>query len=425
MNAIAHVSPGAAKRRRMAALITAAVVVFGLLAAVAEPALSAVPTQTKRTGFDPATSTVVEEQTTATRKVFRNSDGSYTARLNAQPARFHGDDGKWVENDLTLVAGPDQALHAKAASKSAKLPARADGASTVESPAGPIVVRHPGASAAPAATEKARSVYRGALGGSDLVVDLTTEGFEESVVLGKPSQPTSNVLEFGLPPGLSAREALGSVEFVDDRGTVVARYGAGIAYDAKGEVTAVSIRILPPTASGVSGDGAGTLVGVEVGLAEAWARDPSRAYPLTIDPTFTTLWSNTTAPNGYDTMVMSRSPNNTYNYGSSASLWAMGQSPSYQYRTLLWFDLNPIGPPASNVQVSGSHLLLYANGAIDCTARPLRVSPLAAPFTEATNWNNQPPTTGQSWLTGTVNGGYTGCPETWVAVETTAWRRCG
>jgi hypothetical protein len=83
--------------------------------------------------FDPARSTVVEEETTPTAKVFRNPDSTLTAQVSATPSRFKDRGGRWVEIDLNLVPSPDGTLTARSAERPARLAARAGGATaTVE-----------------------------------------------------------------------------------------------------------------------------------------------------------------------------------------------------------------------------------------------------------------------------------------------------
>ena len=97
-----------------------------------------------RDDFDPAKATPVDEETTPTRKVYENPDGSHTALVTEAPARFRGEDGGWVDFDLTLIPAADDSLAAKAAPGAATLGAKADGAlATVQTEAGPIVLHHP------------------------------------------------------------------------------------------------------------------------------------------------------------------------------------------------------------------------------------------------------------------------------------------
>ena len=68
--------------------------------------------------------------------------------------------------------------------------------------------------------------------GRDLVVALTTEGFEESVVLSDAKSQPSYLEEFTVPKGVTARNAEDGIEFLDPEGKVILAYGRGLAHDA-------------------------------------------------------------------------------------------------------------------------------------------------------------------------------------------------
>jgi len=60
----------------------------------------------KGAAFDPARSTPLDDQTTPTRRLYRNPDGTTTALVSTDAVRFQDGAGKWVEADLSLVAAP-------------------------------------------------------------------------------------------------------------------------------------------------------------------------------------------------------------------------------------------------------------------------------------------------------------------------------
>lgn len=406
----------------------------------------------RKSEFDPARSTVVEDQTTATKKVFRNQDGSYTAQLSPMPARFKDREGRWVEIDLALTARPDGSLAPRAAEKAPLLRSKAGEAVVLETAAGPLGVRHVDASPVGATLDKAKATYKDALGGRDLVLNLTTIGVEETVVLDDRSQAPSYSVELTLPQGASAHQTDSGVEIVAGDGGVVATYGSGVAFDAKGASTGVRVRLAAPAAAaqeqpapaattastttttttpGVAVPTTTTVAvptttttttvaarttaaartqRVDVSVDEAWARAPERAFPLTIDPSYSTYTntSTTQTPYGYDTSVAEFNPNTTY--GTVSYLYAYGGSnTASRMRSLLWFNMATVTAPAPNVYVTQSWLQLHVYGATDCVARPVKLSALAAPFSMATTWNNQPTTTGPSIITAPFAKGAAGC----------------
>ncbi|MGH9223932.1 MAG: DNRLRE domain-containing protein [Acidimicrobiales bacterium] len=424
--------------------------------------------QPTASAFDPARSTILDAETTETRKVFRNpSDGSTTALISMLPARFKDSSGKWVENDLSLVPAADGSLKAKAAKDSTTVGASAgQAAAKVDTQAGVITARHPGASESKPNAARDTATYKGALAGRDLQIALTLDGFEESVVLADRSQAASYTVEFVLPTGVTARQVDAGIEFIDGSGSVVARYGSGIAFDANGANAPVEVKLtdapaderaapattttttttatsVPPTSTTVKGSGTTSTTAkkgespatttmaapkaadervarVEVSTASDWARDPARAYPLVIDPSFTTTaGAASSAPGwGYDTIVQEAAP--TTPGGTHPYLYGHGTTPG-RIRSLLWFDLDRITPPAPNVSVVNSYLQLWPVQSSDCVARPLRLALLGAAFTEATTWSNQPALTADATNSHAFAAGYP-CqsPSSWVIIDTTS-----
>jgi hypothetical protein len=98
------------------------------------------------------------------------------------------------------------------------------------------------------------------------------------------------------------RNAKEGIEVLDRAGAVIAAYGRGFAYDAqfpKGAVpTPVTVRLLSQKAN---------VAIIEVAIADPdWLTTPGRAFPVTIDPT----WTQSTYPGqgGLATMVIDGTP---------------------------------------------------------------------------------------------------------------------
>jgi hypothetical protein len=145
--------------------------------------LDALALRAKPSSFDPARSRAHETRTTATRRVFTNPDGSTTMEVASGPVRFQDSTG-WRDIDLSLVTRPDGTLGAKSATKSASLGAKGDtSVATIDTSAGSISLRHPGARPVPAVVDRERATYPGGLGGSDLALALNTSGFSEMVTV--------------------------------------------------------------------------------------------------------------------------------------------------------------------------------------------------------------------------------------------------
>ena len=208
----------------------------------------------KPSAYDPARSVTVDAETTPTKKVVTNPDGSRTEISSAAPVRFQDATG-WHDIDLTLVPGPGGALGAKSAQGAATLAAKADGTTaagavaSIDTPAGPIALRHPQSAPAPAVANQATATYKGALGGRDLILALSATGFEETVVAPTAKAASTYTDEFVLPAGVTARDGDGGVEFVDAKAAVLATLSNGVAPDAapgaKRAAAPVTVQVVP------------------------------------------------------------------------------------------------------------------------------------------------------------------------------------
>ncbi|MGH9155014.1 MAG: PA14 domain-containing protein, partial [Acidimicrobiales bacterium] len=329
-----------------------------------------------KASFDPAKSTPIDAETTATKKVYLNADGTRTERITTRPARFRNAKGAWAEIDLTLVPSADGTLVARSAERSAKLAATANGATTVETSAGTIALRHPDASPSPAVPRGDTATYARALGRRDLLIAVTPDGVEETVVVPDIAAGGSYVDELTLPAGLSARDGAGGVELVDSSGTVVARFDNGWAYD-ESRTTApvpVAVRLASPATTAT--------VAVNVSVDPAYLADPARVFPVTIDPTL----SRTGTTDVDDAMVINGGSANI-NYATYPQVWA-GTGGADSARTYLRF--NNMSAPAG-AWVSDAKIYLWNLWSSCVAPRPLEVgAPMASWAEPAITWNNQP-----------------------------------
>ncbi len=280
--------------------------------------------------------------------------------LTTQPTRYL-QNGVWKDLDDTLVAGADGSLAPKSAPGSTRLPSRADGVTTLDTPAGPIAIRHPGASSASAKASKASAAYAGALGRRDLLAVLTADGVEEFVTLPDAAAGASYQLEVTLPPGLSARDGESGVEFVDAAGKVVAAANDGWAADAHTPIPSLS-----PVEVRVAG-AKGQTVTLEVALrSPEWLRDPATRFPVVIDPSITITGNPSLAQ---DAMVINGAYVNS-NFGTYPEIWEAVDG-TVRARSFVRFDGLPT--PSSAYFVTSATLTL-TESAVACPATPSALS---------------------------------------------------
>ncbi|MGI8685143.1 MAG: DNRLRE domain-containing protein [Acidimicrobiales bacterium] len=383
--------------------------------------LAALNRRSKPSAFDPARSTPVDADTTPTRRVYENPDGSHTAQLQTRPVRYQDTTGTWRDFDVTPVAAPDGSLAAKSAPRAAKLGSRADGAvATVDTSAGPIVLSHPGVTTATAALDGDKVTYRKAVtGGRDLVMQLTPDGFKETVILADVVASPTYVDRFSVPAGVTARQGDQGVEFVDAAGQVVATFGGGFAFDASfpaggaGTSAPVAVRLL---AGPSRADSSAT---VEVSVDAAWLATPGRAFPVEVDPTF---YQNTLASQGggHDTYVTS-GPWANSSFGTSTAT-VSGADPNYDVsRALMYFDLGTL--PGANKVVTAANMQTYNFYSPTCANRQTHLYGLGGPFSDTTTWNTQPPVDGSVVSGSDFAWGASGCLSNWAGFDITALAR--
>lgn len=367
------------------------------------------------TTFDPARATVIDSETTATRKSYRGSDGTRTDVLSLEPVRYQDEKGVWRDIDTSLVAGGDGSFAAKAAPSSARVPARADGPVVLATPKGPIAIRHQGAAAIPGTAEDSSVTYVNALGRRDLRLALTAEGVEDFVVLPDAGAGSSYVLELSLPGGLAARDGAAGVEIVDGGGQVVAAISNGWAADSRSGIPALSpvnVHLVSPDAPGNKG-----AVALDVSVDPAWLADPARQFPVTIDPSSITFNGNLNL--AQDAMVINGA-NANVNFGTYPELWEAVDGTGVA-RSYIRFD--GLGTPSDQYWVTNATLSLYkftANCSVT-TPPALEVMGPKDPWSESTlTWNSQPAVeagTGTTTPTPSCNaaGAWVNVDVTWLA----------
>lgn len=422
--------------------------------------------------FDPSRSTVENSETTETKRVWKNADGTQTVEVSTAPARYRDAKGNWVEFDLTLVPLADGRVAPKAAKNGAVLRAKAEGdVASLDTPAGPVRLRHPGSSPAPAALKGNVATYKGALDGRDLTLAVTAAGIEESVVLPSAAASGTYRNQLVLPEGARARESAAGVEILDRQGDAVALFGNGLAYDVKGAVVPVLVSIVedsgsslgsatttttntlgaPPASSSTTSTtlapspdatstttaptapttvptasppaSGTTAVTVEVAVDAKWLAEPGRAFPVTIDPGLT---QTSLATGGNDTFVLSGPTYSGTSFAGAGELW-IGANAGQVGRAYLRFPGLPAADP--NYYVTQSYLKLnFVSGVNNCLYRTFRTTGVAAQQNQwqpaSTTWNNQPPldTAAPVTVTSMAPGqaGCSGSPASFAQFDTTA-----
>ncbi|WP_434739682.1 LamG-like jellyroll fold domain-containing protein [Micromonospora sp. SH-82] len=285
-------------------------------------------------GFDARTSKRDLRRSTQRSDVFTNADGSVTRRTYNRPVNYRAADGTWRPIDSDLTRRSDGRLHVTANRLGISVAGAAPATTTSgaraanAAPTGPPAADRPAAdpSAAPSAADRAEvsgasdpstdlarltlpggetvgyrlegatvgtpevtdgtAVYRNVLTDTDLELTTFDAGIKETLVLRSPQAPSTWVFPLRLT-GLTPRLTVdGEVELLDADGKAAAWFPHGSMQDANVDPHSGA----PAESSGVTFElitvaGAPAL---RVVADRAWLDDPSRQYPVRVDPTVTT-----------------------------------------------------------------------------------------------------------------------------------------
>src|SRR5947209_13729051 len=137
---------------------------------------------------------------------------------------------------------------------------------------------------------------------------------------------------------------------------------------------------------------------VTVSADPTWLADPSRSYPVTIDPTVSFSGKSSTT---YDCWIENGSAASTNECTSTNGIFKVGYDGTNDYRALLKFDLSSI---PSNAQILNAEMGLRLYARSTTTGIPLGVYPATHTWTTGATWNTADGTA--AWTT--AGGDYSG-----------------
>jgi large repetitive protein len=237
--------------------------------------------------FDQVKSKRVAAAATADSDIFQNADGSFTRRVYSGPHNFKGSDGSWTPIDTSVAKQSDGRWHESANAVGVDYGASADDGSLVSvtvDASHAVALGLQGAAAVTPKVSGSMLTYPSVLPGTDLALTTLPTGVEQSLIL-RSAAASSWVFPLRLR-GLTARlESGGSVSFVDSAGSVRASVPLGTAWDSAGATSAAVGYRLTTVA------GSPALV---VSVDSGWLRDPTRVFPVTVDPPVSTYSMSST-----------------------------------------------------------------------------------------------------------------------------------
>ncbi|MFE3185527.1 LamG-like jellyroll fold domain-containing protein [Streptomyces violascens] len=318
-----------------------------------------------------ATGVEVPADRTANTSVFRNDDGTMTARVYSRPVHFQSTDGTWTDIDTTLARGADGRWSERADAPSATFANSSDDAALVSY--APVTGESvsfglQGAAKVNAQTAQNAITYPNIAASSDLTYTATTAGVKETFVLHDASAPTTWVFPLRVSGLTAAVTKHGDVEFSDAAGKVQQTIPHGFMEDAnRGAVSnegAISTGVVYSLLT--NADGTQSL---KVSLDAAWLHDPARAFPVKVDPTTTSNLNASSSTYVETPYNINFSTNDTLKVGSYDG--AVHSANSY----LLF---SSVGSTFKNDYIEQASLYVDDVWAGGCTAQPVRVSPITS-----------------------------------------------
>ncbi|HYQ68088.1 PA14 domain-containing protein [Actinophytocola sp.] len=235
--------------------------------------------------FDAKSSEPVSRSMFATE--FENLDGTRTVRQSSEPLNTRDSSGVWQPVDTGLVRR-DGRLRAKRHPLNVSLSRRADDPEllSVEVNGKRAWLGLEQATGSAARASGSEVGYTNVLPNTDLDYEVTAGSVKETIELHKPPDKGNSSWRFRLgTDGLTPRVAGdGSVVFADGAGRNVVVMPPIAAWDSSGSTAR------PPamTGGGYDLEPAEDSWILTVSVDETWLRDPARAYPVSVDPTFAT-----------------------------------------------------------------------------------------------------------------------------------------
>lgn len=327
-----------------------------------------------------------------------NPDGSFTSESFAGAVRMRDTaaESGWVDLDPTLVRSGDGSVAARAHPEFLKLsgPVASTGGTTslvsVVDPGDPLAAATrtrsrarglswgwPGRLPAPVLAGT-KATYPEVRPGMDLVVEATTTGFEQYLVVKvRPSDPADVVMTLPVVTrGLRlAADGQGGATIKDTMGAGRGRMPAPVMWDAKQVVGADIPADQEPVAMTVT-QASATAATVSLTPDPAYLMDPATVYPVTIDPSSTLSAS-------FDTYVQSNVTSTDYSTSTElrAGTYDGGTTKA---RSFLTFPL-----PFKGATVSAATFNIHNSYSYTCAAQAVDVH-VASAASSATRWANQP-----------------------------------
>ncbi|MCX2928396.1 LamG-like jellyroll fold domain-containing protein [Streptomyces sp. NEAU-W12] len=363
-----------------------------------EPREVAAPEPREAKGYDPDTSRELPGERGRQQRTFRNEDGTLTTRFYDEPINFRLQDGSWQEIDTTLVprlkggglnraagTGEPAGWTVTSAETVSSFGTHADDEQLVSMDLGDgttVAFGIQDAVHSAGETDGSTITYRNVRSSADVSFVAGNNSVKELLILHDRTAPTEWVFPLALTGLTAGIDDSGAVVLTGADGTERARIPAGWMQDAgtdpnanQGEVSSgVTYELIQV-------DGA---LALKVVLDEEWLDDPARVYPVTVDPSVTSVdaTSGTYVQSPYDQSF------------SSDTVLKVGTYDGGGHKAASFLRFSGLESTLKNAWVLSANLALYETWSYSCTARPVTVHPVTSNWSESTLTKYPGPSTG-------------------------------
>lgn len=335
-----------------------------------------------------------------------NVDGTWTVQTYTQPVHYQDAQGNWQNIDTSVVSDTSDSGFAygnKANSWHIHFASSTDAPHLVHAafPAADVTETLQGAASVSGVASGSQMLYAGIFPGVDLQYTLMKAHVEEMLLLHDANGPASYTFTYHVPGATAHQDARGDVLFTDAKGNLVFVIGGVSMYeaDAHGQRN--------PTGRGtdnvhVTLSGSGPDYTVTLTPDHNWLTAAGRAFPVAIDPTWSSTDPHTNTSSGSiygDTFDESANPTWAFYTDQAERIGNFNiNPPGYNTGTNRAYIKFPIGgPPANNLRITSASLTLWQTSSYAGNVQIIANAITSSWNETALTWNTHP--------TGFVYGG--------------------
>lgn len=344
-------------------------------------------------------------------QTFVTTSGDYETDIYPGPVNFRDSHGRYqpIDNSIVSDSASGYAFRNKANDYMVHLPPVASGAPTrVEDNGSWLSLALDGARASTGNAGGRRVVYNDALPNADVQAIAENSQFKENIVLNGPNAGNHFSYRLNTSNDLTPRVADGGgVDFVTDSGVTLFSIPQPLVQDASGTEEGIA----PPTAWELA-NGPGGPRQLSITIDKTWLDSPARQFPVTIDPTVTTINAQK------DCFLVNKDKAAQSFCGQTNLAVGYNSTGSYTKRALLRFDMGQTDASGKqlfpdNAEVLNAQLGLYLQSTTTANKPqvllkrviPTSEQPSVPAWTTSATWNS-PNNTASLWNTAGGGGDY-------------------